>query len=197
VILRTGRRRRLVRSALAAITAVNAALLAVLALALAVPLPDRRGEWSAVLEYRDGTPAYVWLARDDKWRLPVDAGRRQARDRRRRRRRPQGAPRARGRAWRGAAHALRQTAPSTASRRSSSIERGPSHAPPSGEFADKAGEFTPPRVASRGLVIVPRSARGLPPSDTPWFRIVMRLSIPRGSQTKFPSSSCRVSDLSI
>ncbi|HEX8108082.1 MAG TPA: transglycosylase domain-containing protein, partial [Kofleriaceae bacterium] len=71
VILRTGRRRRLVRGALVAITAVNAALLAVLALALAVPLPDRRGEWSAAIEYRDGTPAHVFLARDDKWRLPI------------------------------------------------------------------------------------------------------------------------------
>jgi penicillin-binding protein 1C len=71
VIMRTSRRWRLVRSALAAITAVNAALLAVLVLALAVPLPDRRGEWSAAIEYRDGTPAYVFLARDDRWRLPV------------------------------------------------------------------------------------------------------------------------------
>lgn len=72
VILRTGRRwRRLVRGALGAITCVNAAVLVVLALALAVPLPDRRGEWSAAIEYRDGTPAYVFLARDDRWRLPV------------------------------------------------------------------------------------------------------------------------------
>lgn len=71
MIVRTGRRAWLVRRALVAIIAVNAALLAVLALALAVPLPERRGEWSAVLEYRDGTPAYVWLARDDRWRLPV------------------------------------------------------------------------------------------------------------------------------
>jgi penicillin-binding protein 1C len=64
-------RRRLMRGALAAITGVNAALLAVLALALTVPLPDRRGDWSAAIEYRDGTPAYVFLSRDDKWRLPV------------------------------------------------------------------------------------------------------------------------------
>src|SRR5215468_10544703 len=62
---------RLIRGALAAITLVNAALLAVLALARAVPLPDRRGDWSAAIEYRDGTPAYVFLSRDDKWRLPV------------------------------------------------------------------------------------------------------------------------------
>src|SRR5215468_1087804 len=66
-----GGRRWLPRGALAAITAVNAALLAVLALALAVPLPDRRDDGSAAIEYRDGTPAYVFLSRDDKWRLPV------------------------------------------------------------------------------------------------------------------------------
>ncbi|HEX3760436.1 MAG TPA: transglycosylase domain-containing protein, partial [Kofleriaceae bacterium] len=62
------------RGALVAITAINAALLATLALAFAVPLPER-GErsdrWSAAIEYRDGTPAYVFLSSDDKWRLPV------------------------------------------------------------------------------------------------------------------------------
>lgn len=62
------------RGALLAITAINAVLLAVLALALAIPLPehgDRSDRWSAAIEYRDGTPAYVFLARDDRWRLPV------------------------------------------------------------------------------------------------------------------------------
>ena len=68
--MRTSRRRWVVVG-LAAITAANAALLAVLVAALAVPLPDRRGAWSAAIEYRDGTPAYVFLARDDRWRLPV------------------------------------------------------------------------------------------------------------------------------
>jgi penicillin-binding protein 1C len=70
-LTRARRRGRLLRAALAAITAINAALLAVLAAALVVPLPERRGDWSAAVEYRDGTPAYVFLARDDKWRLPV------------------------------------------------------------------------------------------------------------------------------
>ncbi|HET7501034.1 MAG TPA: penicillin-binding protein 1C [Kofleriaceae bacterium] len=42
-----------------------------LLLALAVPLPDRRDDWSAQVEYRDGRPAHVFLSRDDKWRLPV------------------------------------------------------------------------------------------------------------------------------
>lgn len=41
-------------------------------LAFALPLPDRGNGWSAVIEYRDGTPAYVFLSPDDKWRLQVD-----------------------------------------------------------------------------------------------------------------------------
>jgi penicillin-binding protein 1C len=40
-----------------------------------VPLPDRGAGWSAVVEYRDGTPAYVFLAPDDKWRLRVELDR--------------------------------------------------------------------------------------------------------------------------
>jgi len=67
----TVRGRRVVRWALLAITAVNALALAGLALAVALPLPARRADWSAVVEYRDGAPAYVFLSRDDKWRLPV------------------------------------------------------------------------------------------------------------------------------
>jgi len=50
----------------------NAALLVLLAAVFVVPLPDRTAGWSVVVEYRDGTPAYVFLAPDDKWRLPVD-----------------------------------------------------------------------------------------------------------------------------
>jgi penicillin-binding protein 1C len=64
-------RRRVVRGALLAVTSANAALLAVLALALVVPLPARPSDGSVAVEYRDGTPAYVFLSRDDKWRLPV------------------------------------------------------------------------------------------------------------------------------
>jgi penicillin-binding protein 1C len=62
---------RLVRWALVAVTAINAAALVVLALALAAPLPARGSDWSVAVEYRDGRPAYVFLSRDDKWRLPV------------------------------------------------------------------------------------------------------------------------------
>jgi penicillin-binding protein 1C len=65
------RRRRLVRWTLVAVTAVNAALLVLAALALAIPLPARGSDWSVAVEYRDGRPAYVFLSRDDKWRLPV------------------------------------------------------------------------------------------------------------------------------
>jgi penicillin-binding protein 1C len=59
------------RLALWTVTVINAGLLAVLALALAVPLPARRNDGSVAVEYRDGRPAYVFLSRDDKWRLPV------------------------------------------------------------------------------------------------------------------------------
>ena len=68
------RRARRWRWALAAITLVNAALLAGLAAAVIAPLPERSADWSAAIEYRDGTPAYVFLARDDRWRLPVALG---------------------------------------------------------------------------------------------------------------------------
>lgn len=64
-------RRRRVRWALGAATLVNALLLAVLGAALVVPLPARRGDWSVAVEYRDGTPAYMFLSHDDKWRLPA------------------------------------------------------------------------------------------------------------------------------
>ncbi len=52
--------------------AINAAFLLLLAAVYLVPLPSRAAGWSVVVEYRDGTPAYVFLAPDDKWRLPVD-----------------------------------------------------------------------------------------------------------------------------
>lgn len=59
------------RWALWAATGVNAALLAITGLALAIPLPARSADWSVAVEYRDRRPAYVFLSRDDKWRLPV------------------------------------------------------------------------------------------------------------------------------
>lgn len=62
---------RRARLALWAIALGNAAMLVVLAAALIAPLPARRGDWSVAIEYRDGTPAYVFLARDERWRLPV------------------------------------------------------------------------------------------------------------------------------
>jgi penicillin-binding protein 1C len=61
-----------VRRALMA--AATGALLggALLALAWAVPLPERLGvPPSTVVEYRDGQAAHVFLSADDKWRMPV------------------------------------------------------------------------------------------------------------------------------
>ena len=63
------------RWAMVVVAGVNAALLALVGFALAVPLPermtDRANDWSVAVEYRDGRPAYVFLSHDDKWRLPV------------------------------------------------------------------------------------------------------------------------------
>lgn len=48
------------------------AYLALIALALLIPLPERlRQGPSPVVLYRDGTPAHAFLSADDKWRLPV------------------------------------------------------------------------------------------------------------------------------
>lgn len=69
-----GSRHRVMRWALLATTAVNVGLLAIAALAVAIPLPRRGADWSVAVEYRDGRPAYVFLSRDDKWRLPVALG---------------------------------------------------------------------------------------------------------------------------
>jgi len=51
--------------------AFNAAIGILVAAAFLVPLPERGAGWSAVVEYRDGRPAYVFLSPDDKWRLHV------------------------------------------------------------------------------------------------------------------------------
>ncbi len=62
----------LARLALLAVAVLDTLLLVLFVLALALPLPDRETGWSAVVEYRDGTPAYVFLAPDERWRLRVD-----------------------------------------------------------------------------------------------------------------------------
>ncbi|HEU4734031.1 MAG TPA: penicillin-binding protein 1C [Kofleriaceae bacterium] len=62
---------RIVRASLVALTAINAGWLVAVLAALAVPLPVRGGDRSVAVEYRDGRTAYVFLSRDDKWRLPV------------------------------------------------------------------------------------------------------------------------------
>jgi len=59
------------RCALWAALVVNTVSLLVLVLVVALPLPARRADWSVAVDYRDGRPAYVFLSRDDKWRLPV------------------------------------------------------------------------------------------------------------------------------
>jgi penicillin-binding protein 1C len=51
---------------------LNATWLALFSLAYTIPLPSRAAGWSTIVTYRDGTPAYAFLAPDDKWRLPVD-----------------------------------------------------------------------------------------------------------------------------
>jgi penicillin-binding protein 1C len=66
---------RLYLIATLAVTTVNALLLVLLALVFVVPLPDRDDGWSTVIEYRDGTPAHVFLSPDEKWRLQVDLDR--------------------------------------------------------------------------------------------------------------------------
>jgi penicillin-binding protein 1C len=52
-------------------TVGNALWLGLFTLAYAVPLPSRAAGWSTIVTYRDGAPAYAFLAPDDKWRLPV------------------------------------------------------------------------------------------------------------------------------
>jgi penicillin-binding protein 1C len=72
---RRRRRARLGVVTIWAITTINALWLALLVLVFAVPLPDRDVGWSTVVEYRDGTPAHVFLSPDERWRLEVDLDR--------------------------------------------------------------------------------------------------------------------------
>jgi penicillin-binding protein 1C len=66
---------RFARLATWTITIVNALLLILLLLVFAVAMPERGGGWSTVVEYRDGSPAHVFLSPDDKWRLQVSLDR--------------------------------------------------------------------------------------------------------------------------
>jgi penicillin-binding protein 1C len=66
---------RWLRRGLVAAIAANALWLALIAAVYAVPLPARTADWSVAVEYRDGTPAYVFLTADEKWRLPVELAR--------------------------------------------------------------------------------------------------------------------------
>ncbi|HEU0032538.1 MAG TPA: penicillin-binding protein 1C [Kofleriaceae bacterium] len=62
---------RVGRAVVRGVLVVDALMLLLLVAALAIPLPARDSGWSTVIEYRDGRPAYVFLAPDDKWRLHV------------------------------------------------------------------------------------------------------------------------------
>ncbi|MDB4952488.1 MAG: penicillin-binding protein [Myxococcales bacterium] len=57
------------------VTAINTLLLLLVGFAYAIPLPARDPGWSVVVEYRDGTPAYVFLSPDEKWRLQSSVAR--------------------------------------------------------------------------------------------------------------------------
>ena len=59
------------RIAFGVVIALNALWLVLLGAVYAVPLPARTNDWSVTVEYRDGTPAHVFLTHDEKWRLPV------------------------------------------------------------------------------------------------------------------------------
>jgi penicillin-binding protein 1C len=63
---------RWTRRALIVITTINGLWLLLAAAVFAVPLPRHELGWSVTVEYRDGEPAYVFLAPGDKWRLPVE-----------------------------------------------------------------------------------------------------------------------------
>jgi penicillin-binding protein 1C len=66
------RKTAVIRTLLWALTVINGLWLGLVIAIYAVPLPDRTVSWSVTVEYRDGKPAHVFLAADDKWRLPVD-----------------------------------------------------------------------------------------------------------------------------
>ena len=62
------------RAACVGAVAAGVLLAATVAAAWLVPLPQRlQSKGSQVVLWRDGTPAHVFLAPDDRWRIPVDA----------------------------------------------------------------------------------------------------------------------------
>ncbi|MBF5044859.1 penicillin-binding protein 1C [Aggregicoccus sp. 17bor-14] len=68
--------RRPLRTAALALGALLALAGSAVALAFALPLPARLSEaHSVVVEYRDGTPAHVFLAPDGRWRVPTELAR--------------------------------------------------------------------------------------------------------------------------
>jgi penicillin-binding protein 1C len=60
------------RRAMWLVTAINALWLVLVIAIYVVPMPKRDLSWSVSVDYRDGEPAYVFLAQDEKWRLPVE-----------------------------------------------------------------------------------------------------------------------------
>ena len=75
VVHASGAARWIGRRALLAAALLDGVLLLAWLLAWLIPLPELARPGSAVIEYRDGRPAYVFLAPDDKWRLPADIDR--------------------------------------------------------------------------------------------------------------------------
>ena len=72
---RWARLARVAKWLVTALAVMNTTLLVVLVLVFALPLPTRDAQASVVVEYRDGRPAYVFLTKDEKWRLPVELAR--------------------------------------------------------------------------------------------------------------------------
>ncbi len=66
------RRRALLRGLFGCVLAIGAVLAGVVGSAWLAPLPDRlSAPGSTVVAYRDGSAAHVFLAPDDRWRIPV------------------------------------------------------------------------------------------------------------------------------
>ena len=67
--------RRHLRPAIAGVLTAGVLMALVAGAARLAPLPERLTDpGSQVVQWRDGTPAHVFLAPDDRWRIPVEAG---------------------------------------------------------------------------------------------------------------------------